>query len=64
MQRSEFLKLSAAAALFPAALQARQVQQTGVGNVPGDSWHFWDKKTRLTISMWELTWLSDSGKGG
>ena len=68
MQRSEFLKLSAAAVLLPCVAQAHAKVQsnhrTENNDVTNDSWHYWNKKTRLTISMWDFTWLSDSGKGG
>jgi hypothetical protein len=66
MKRSEFLKLSAAALVFPSgAIHARPFQQTENKSVPeNDSYHYWNKKTRLTIAMWDFTWLTDQGKGG
>ena len=70
MKRSEFLKLSASAVLMPGALRANPSSQTGDNNRAGDEpaphsgHHYWDKNTRLTISMWDMTWLTDQGKGG
>jgi len=65
MRRSDFLKLSATAFFLPSALRANLFSQT-VNNIDPNvnSWHYWNKKTRLTISMWDMTWLTDSGKGG
>ena len=64
MQRSEFLKLSAAAVLFPGAAIAKPFYRTGNNDVQNESCHYWNKNTRLTISMWDMTWLTDHGKGG
>ena len=33
-------------------------------NANNASRHYWDKGKRLTISMWDYSWLMDQGKGG
>lgn len=41
------------------------------GNIPvtneqanANKAHYWNKDTRLTIAMWDFSWLTDQGKGG
>ena len=64
MNRLDFLKLSASAFLFPGALNAQPFNRTENEPVSNDGCHYWNKKTRLAISMWDFSWLTDSGKGG
>jgi hypothetical protein len=65
MNRSEFLKLSACSLAFPSVLQAKVVShdvQT-LHEMP-NGYHYWNKNTRLTIAMWDFSWLTDQGQGG
>lgn len=31
---------------------------------PNNKAYYWNKNTRLTIAMWDFSWLTDQGKGG
>ena len=67
MNRSDFLKLSTVSIAFPGILQAKitgQSTKQNDENTNNAGHHYWDKGTRLTIAMWDFSWLTDQGKGG
>ena len=70
MDRLEFLKTSAASLLSPYIMkentisftESNQMTQSILGNSKDNHYH--NKNTRLTIAMWDFSWLTDQGKGG
>ena len=67
MKRADFLKLSALSLTFPGIMQANTAKQfTTQNNKVSDNpdHYYWNKGTRLTIAMWDFSWLTDQGKGG
>ena len=67
MNKRNFLKLSALSLAFPGILKANSAGQSPsatAGVLENAGHHYWNKGTRLTISMWDFSWLSDQGKGG
>ncbi|MDR0844812.1 MAG: hypothetical protein LBN71_06290 [Tannerella sp.] len=65
MNRLDFLRLSACSLAFPAVLQGKPVSNAQTPHdTPANGYHYWNKNTRLTIAMWDFSWLTDQGKGG
>lgn len=74
MNRLEFLKYSFLSLLSPSVLFADEMTKKTVQrvnsenkNAPlmlGGKSHYWNKSTRLTIAMWDFSWLTDQGQGG
>lgn len=71
MNRRDFLQLFPIASFSMLPLASRSMnsllttsssQQTSSDF--SDTIHYWNKGTRLTISMWDFSWLTDQGKGG
>ena len=61
MDKRNFLKLSALSLALPDLLKGQSAPARVMENPDR---HYWDKDTRLTIAMWDFSWLSDQGKGG
>lgn len=66
MKRADFLKLSALSLPTFGMLQPGIAAQPRRGNneIPDKNSNYWNKGTRLTIAMWDFSWLTDQGKGG
>lgn len=74
MDRLNFLKCSLLSLVSPSLLFANEANEKvaqPMGNenkndatTPNKKAHYWNKNTRLTIAMWDFSWLTDQGKGG
>lgn len=69
MNRLDFIKLSSLSLACPGILRAGSYSSEVPGIHPAatavdNSSHYWNKNTRLTIAMWDFSWLTDQGKGG
>ena len=70
MDRLEFLKTSAASLFSPYILKENtnalsgDNQKTQSVQCYGKDNYYHNKNMRLTISMWDFSWLTDQGKGG
>lgn len=72
MNRRNFLKCSLLPLVFPDTLQAHILNTSGNYSdkteqekmLSNNKAHYWNKDTRLTIAMWDFSWLTDQGKGG
>lgn len=70
MNRLDFLKYTVGSLLVPSVLQAgntfraSSLHEEDFKKKEMGKAHYWNKNTRLTIAMWDFSWLSDQGKGG
>lgn len=72
MNKRDFLRLFSVASLsaLPLASEAMNslltipFSSSRQTSKPLNPIHYWNKGTRLTIAMWDFTWLTDHGKGG
>lgn len=72
MNRLDFLKYSLLPFVSPGMLHADNLVSHNItpSNIPvvdtpgNNKAHYWNKDTRLTIAMWDFSWLTDQGKDG